>query len=279
MNCLLRLCRMIPAKHFLSVMALLLPITVEAEDINEELLTAGRKGDAEAVKALLAKGADVNAKTRYGATALSYAADRGHLEVVKLLLDHGANVNVKDSFYGETPLGWAAYRGHTEIVKLLLNKGAEATAGALMTGVELGHTEIVKAVLEKGGVGADTLSATLETAIKSGRTEIVQLLKKAGALAPPKTDFQVDPEILKSYTGVYSKKQEEAPLTITLRDGKLVGEMEGNSSPLGAIDPVTFKALEFGGITLSFITEGGRVTGLKFKDGEEISIFRRVEGK
>ena len=55
--------------------------------------------------------------------------------------------------------------------------------------------------------------------------------------------------------------------------------MEGNSSPLGAIDPVTFKALEFGGITLSFITEGGRVTGLKFKDGEEISIFRRVEGK
>jgi len=277
-NCLLRLCRIIPAKHFLPVIALLLPITVEAEDINEELLTAGRRGDAQAVNALLAKGADVNAKTRYGATALSYAADKGHLEVVKLLLDHGANVNAKDTFYGETPLGWAAYRGHTQIVKLLLDKGAEAKAGALMTGVELGHTDIVKAVLEKGGVGADTLSSALETATKSGRTEIAQLLKKAGAIAPPKADFQVDAEILKTYAGVY-KKQEEGQLTITLKEGKLVGEMEGYTSPLGAIDQVTFKALEFGGITFTFIVEGGRVTGVKFKDGEEISIFRRVEGK
>jgi hypothetical protein len=197
---------------------------------------------------------------------------------VKLLLDHGANVNAKDTFYGETPLGWAAYRGHTQIVKLLLDKGAEAKAGALMTGVELGHTEIVKAVLEKGGVGADTLSSALETATKSGRTEIAQLLKKAGAIAPPKADFQVAPEILKTYAGVY-KKQEEGQLTITLKEGKLVGEMEGYTSPLAAIDQVTFKAVEFGGITLTFIVEGGKVTGVRFKDGEEISIFRRAQGK
>lgn len=278
MNGFLRLCRIISARHSLFVIAVLLPIAVGADDINEELLTAGRKGDAEAVKALLAKGADVNAKTRYGATALSYAADKGHLGVVRILLDHGANVNVKDTFYGETPLGWAAYRGHTDIVKLLLDKGAEAKAGALMTAVELGHIEIVKAVLEKGGVGTDTLSSALEIATKSGRAEIVALLKKVGAIAPPKANFQVDPEILKTYAGIY-KKQEEAQLTIILKDGKLVGEMEGYTSPLGAIDQVTFKALEFGGITLTFIAEGGKVTGLKFKDGEEISVFRRVEGK
>src|SRR2546425_543398 len=93
----LRRCRIISARYFLFVIAALLPIVDKADDINEKLLTAGRKGDAEAVKALLAKGADVNGKTRYGATALSYAADKGHLEVVRILLDHGANVNVKDT--------------------------------------------------------------------------------------------------------------------------------------------------------------------------------------
>jgi hypothetical protein len=278
MSCPLRPCRTISAGYFVFVIAALLPIVVAAEDINEELLTAGRKGDAEAVNALLAKGADVNAKTRYGATALSYAADKGHLEVVRILLDHGANVNVKDTFYGMSPLGWAAHRGHTGIVRLLLDKGAEAKAGALVTAVELGHTEIVKAVLEKGGVGADTLSSAFEIATKSGRTEIVQLLEKAGAVAPAKADFQVDPEILKTYAGIY-KKQEEAQLAITLKEGKLVGEMEGYNSALGAIDQVTFKALEFGGITLTFVLEGGKVTGLKFKDGDEISVFRKVEGK
>lgn len=67
-------------------LALLLSLTICAQDLNEELWTAARKGDAAAVKALLAKGADVNAKFRYGATALSYAADKGHLEVVKVVL-------------------------------------------------------------------------------------------------------------------------------------------------------------------------------------------------
>src|SRR3989442_2676523 len=177
-----------------------------------------------------------------------------------------------------SPLGWAAYRGHTGVVRLLLDRGAEAKEGALITGVELGHTEIVKAVLEKGGVGATTLSSAFEIATKSGRAEIVELLKKAAAIVPPKADFQVDPEILKTYAGVY-KKQEEGELTIKLKEGKLVGEMEGYTSPLGAIDQVSFKALEFGGITFTFIAEGGKVTGLRFKDGEEISIFRRVEGK
>ena len=53
--------------------------------INEELWAAARAGDTAKVTAALDKGADVNAKTRYGATALTFAADKGHLEVVKLL--------------------------------------------------------------------------------------------------------------------------------------------------------------------------------------------------
>ena len=59
---------------------------------------AVRKGDLALVTSLLDQGADVNAKFRYGATALFKAAERGHVEIVKLLLARGADVTVKDTF-------------------------------------------------------------------------------------------------------------------------------------------------------------------------------------
>ncbi len=61
-----------------------------ASDANEDLLAAVRKQDVPAVKALLDKGANVNAKSPYGATPLFFAADRGNLEIIKILLDRGA---------------------------------------------------------------------------------------------------------------------------------------------------------------------------------------------
>ena len=44
-------------------------LSSRAADLNADLLAAASKGDADAVKALLAEGADVNAKNSYGATA------------------------------------------------------------------------------------------------------------------------------------------------------------------------------------------------------------------
>ena len=63
------------------------PATQQAPRLRiiEELWAAARAGDPARVTAALDKGADVNAKTRYGATALTFAADKGHIEVVKLL--------------------------------------------------------------------------------------------------------------------------------------------------------------------------------------------------
>ena len=69
--------------------------------LNDQLFEAVRKGDLAAVTAALDKGADVNAKFRYGATALFKAAERGHTEIAKVLLDRGADVKVKDTFYGQ----------------------------------------------------------------------------------------------------------------------------------------------------------------------------------
>lgn len=90
---------------------------VYAQTVNEELIAATRKSNVEAVKELLAKGADPNAKTPYGATPLFFACDRGSLEIVKILVERGADVNVKDTFYNSSAVGWAVSKNHVAIVK------------------------------------------------------------------------------------------------------------------------------------------------------------------
>ena len=88
-------------------------------DNNTPLMKKVLKGDTAAVSALIAKGADVNARNSYGWTALSHAARIGNAELVKLLLVHGADVNTHDQS-GWTPLMRAAMKGHTETVRVLL---------------------------------------------------------------------------------------------------------------------------------------------------------------
>ncbi len=60
----------------------------------EDLFNAADGGDAATVKALLAKGADINAKANNGATALMLASQNGHIEVVQALLAKDADVNL-----------------------------------------------------------------------------------------------------------------------------------------------------------------------------------------
>jgi ankyrin repeat protein len=59
----------------------------------EDLFNAAISGDATTVQALLARGADVNARANNGATALMLASQNGHNEVVQDLLAKGADVN------------------------------------------------------------------------------------------------------------------------------------------------------------------------------------------
>ncbi|MFQ5927816.1 MAG: ankyrin repeat domain-containing protein [Terriglobia bacterium] len=67
------------------LITLLMPLLATAGDINPDLIEAAKKGDAAAVEALLAAGADVNAKDKDGMTALMLAEKEGHTTVVRLL--------------------------------------------------------------------------------------------------------------------------------------------------------------------------------------------------
>ena len=73
------------------------------------LFIASDHGYDAVVQALLAKGANINAKTNLGATPLMAAAFDGHRDVVQALLAKGANVNAKNSS-GVTALMGAASR-------------------------------------------------------------------------------------------------------------------------------------------------------------------------
>ena len=90
------------------------------------LMQAAAFGSIEAMRLLLDKGADVNAKSSAGATALMWAVT--DLAKVRLLVDRGADVNaVSES--GRTALHVAAMSDNSApIVQLLRSRGAKADA-------------------------------------------------------------------------------------------------------------------------------------------------------
>lgn len=85
---------------------------------------------ADVVDHLVAKGADVRAvaKNPMRVTALhSAVADGGDRRIAKALIAAGADVNAKQR-HGWTPLHGAAHSGDHEIVQLLLERGADPSA-------------------------------------------------------------------------------------------------------------------------------------------------------
>ena len=90
------------------------------------LTNAVTSGDEEAVSALLANGAEVNATTGGGQTALILAVIFGHTNLVKLLMKAGADPQQRDNL-GLNAIEWAQRRGLTEVLAILKNGAPEST--------------------------------------------------------------------------------------------------------------------------------------------------------
>jgi ankyrin repeat protein len=268
-----------PGKSLLFLIVLLLVPGAAAaqaskQELNDQLWEAARKGDAPAVTALLDKGADVNAKFRYGTTALFKASERGHLEVVKVLLARGADATVKDTFYSATAMTWALQNKHLEVVRALLEKDATAVDDILTTGTREGNAVLVRMALDRGGASAETLTSALALAASDAKTaEIAEMLKKAGAKPP----LEVSAETLQTYVGRY--KADPGPeISISLKEGKLFATPLGQQPfLLMATDQTAFRPVAFGGATITFNVEGGKVTGFALKQGPNTTQLKRVE--
>jgi len=91
------------------------------------LMRAAWAGDIAAVKAELKAGADVNARSNTGTTALLAATMKSHDEIVEFLLAHNADVDGRN-MPRNTPLMVAARNGDVAIARLLLRHGADIHA-------------------------------------------------------------------------------------------------------------------------------------------------------
>jgi ankyrin repeat protein len=95
------------------------------------LLYASVEGHLEVVRYLIDQGADVNVNKSFheglavpGVTPLHGAASGGHLEVARLLIASGARLDAKDK-YGRSALEWAVWKKRHKITDFLRRTGSK----------------------------------------------------------------------------------------------------------------------------------------------------------
>src|SRR5690349_15259754 len=175
------------------------------------MAAAKRNGNADLVRLLLEKGADVKTP---GDTTLIAAAQSGDVEIMRLLIESGANVNCISPRLGETPLMYAAASDNVEAVRLLLAKGANPNAALKnLTRVIGGSTLDI-------GISRQT---PLMWAAPTGSPELIRTLTDAGANANAQDIQGMSPLML----AVASENQNLAVVRVLLQSGANVNARSG----------------------------------------------------
>ncbi len=142
-----------------------------------------------AIKTLLEKGADINAKNANGETCLFNAAKSNNPQIIQLLVDGGASVKERDNL-GSTPLHiavrWGAQKSAEKLIKLGININAQnrAEKSPLAEAVIANKYEVTKYLLENGADpnSCDALGVTiLMDTIRVQNADILKLLLNYGA--------------------------------------------------------------------------------------------------
>jgi hypothetical protein len=251
-----------------------------ANAMSEELWEAARAGAVTRLTRALDNGADVNAKTRYGVTALIFAADKGHLDAVRLLLDRGADMNVQDTFYGGRAIDMAMQNTHPAVVLLLLERGSKGAPGVLSGAVQRGNAPIVKAALASSDITAAHLTSAMEAAKRVGNAEIIGLIEaKAAALAatPAAGAVTIDRATLESYVGNYRLDSTGVTVTIALGAEGLNLTLPGQ--PTMTLIPksrTSFGIPQTDVLTIAFAGGGGTIERMIVTQPNATQTFERV---
>ena len=174
------------------------------------LIAAARSADGDAVRTLLADGADVNTRYGDGTTALHWAAHRDDGALVTLLLDAGAAVNAADD-HGVTPLSLACLNGSVAVIRTLLDAGADANAARtngetpVMTTARVGNVDAVRRLLAAGAdpnAAEATLGQTaLMLAVAENHTPVARILLEVGATVSARSTNQFTPLLFAAQQG------------------------------------------------------------------------------
>lgn len=229
---------------------------------------AAAKGHADVILRLLEAGENANAIVN-GEPVLMQVARAGNAVAVKALLAAGADVNVRESVYGQTPLMWAAAAGNTDVVKTLVEGGGDiklrsrapgkgiekdvgfrippendplgirshrnsGSWGITLDGLEFtpllwaargGHAETVKALLD---AGADINESKAE-----GTTPlIIAIINNHWELASKLLDLGADPNKGPGYTALHQ-------LAWSRRINLKAAFHPGHPEPTGTLDSLT----------------------------------------
>ena len=113
------------------------------------IVDAAKRGDEAAVRALIAKKANVNIRGNDGSSALLWATYNDDVEMVRALIAAGAEVNAPNH-YGITPLIQASRTGDAAVIDALLKAGADPRLNhpqgetPLMAASKTGRVDAVK---------------------------------------------------------------------------------------------------------------------------------------
>ena len=280
----MRLSRILPWVVCTLLTALPVAADTPAEDTGEALRTAAQQQDLQTVRKLVEQGVDVDSQSRYGATALFFAAGRGNLDIVKLLLENGAGVDFTDSFYQATPLTWALFglqdsEPHRQVVLELLKHKPADSGSALGFAVRAKDLDLAKAALATGKATGKEIEGAHAQAKTANLDELVALFEAHLPEAEEGEDKKIElsAEQRSTYVGNFKNDQLEMKIRVWVEGDEL--KIQANEQPALTLDATAehaFVAREFQGIELTFSGRGGLMEGFLLAQGGQEFRFDRI---